>query len=138
MTSTIEQQRAAKAFESVKSIKGKVFEEKYKALASGAPADIQINGLGQTLAFWKAKANKPQLNEHKALYQHVADWVKERLQKEGATLPANTDLLEWLMQTATTEQYRRATAETSALLLWLKRFAEAELKGDVSQGKSEA
>jgi len=40
-------------------------------------------------------------------------------------------LLEWIIKTATTEEYRRATSEAISFLIWLKRFAEAELpKGE--------
>jgi len=52
-----------------------------------------------------------------------------------ATLPiglavrvhADGDLLDWVVNNATSQQYRLATTEALALLQWLKRFAEAEL-----------
>lgn len=128
---SLEQERASHAWKAVRDVKEhhKDFEKKYKPIAAGSAADIQINGLGQTLAFWIAKANskKPQ---YKALYDHVSSWVRERLKKEDIAMPDN-DLLEWLISTATTSQYRRTTAEASAYLLWLKRFAEGYLEGDV-------
>ncbi|NWG07726.1 MAG: type III-B CRISPR module-associated protein Cmr5 [Chloroflexi bacterium] len=130
---SLEQERAADAWTAIEGVKGKDFEKKYKPLAAGSAADIQINGLGQTLAFWLAKANskKPQ-RQYSVLYSHVSDWIARRLNKEGIEFPKN-GLLEWLISTATTEQYRRATAEASAYLLWLKRFAEGHLEGELHE-----
>lgn len=115
---TLEQQRAAKAWEFVADA-GKMKKEaatKYGKLARSAAADIQVNGLGQTLAFWKAKKE----DHHSKLFEHVSAWVTGQLKVNG-------DLLIWITKTATTDEYRRATAETIAFLAWVKRFAEAEL-----------
>ena len=49
---TQEQERAKQAWENVHGdVKGKNFAGEYKSLVSSAPADIQTNGLGQTVAF---------------------------------------------------------------------------------------
>ncbi len=113
---TQEQERAARAWENVSNgVKGKGFAKEYKALAASAPADIQTNGLGQTLAFWLSKGK----GEHKALYGHVSAWVISRMGASG-------DLLQWINQTDST-RYRQATVEALAFLGWLKRFAQAEL-----------
>lgn len=117
---SLEQERATAAWKAIVQVKGQSYQDKYKSLAANAPADIQSNGLGQTLAFWKAKGGE----EHRALYQALAVWIKGQL----SVLSAN-DLLVWVMQTATTDQYRRATAEAISFLSWIKRFAEAELGG---------
>ncbi len=116
----IEQERAKAAWEDVGAAKRENHKKEYGQLARSAAADIQVNGLGQVLAFWGAKG-KP---EHKALKKDVDEWVRSRL---GITQPE--DLLQWIMQRATTDEYRRATAEALAFLAWLKRFAEAELGG---------
>jgi len=113
---TQEQERAAQAWKDVSDdVKGKGFASEYKALVASAPADIQINGLGQTLAFWLSKGK----GEHKTLYRHLSTWV---VQKMGQ----GDDLLRWITQTESTP-YRRATVEALAFLGWLKRFAQAEL-----------
>ncbi len=116
---SLEQKRAARAWECVTDVRDnhKAFRKDYGSLARSAPADIQSNGLGQTLAFWRAKGKE----EHKAIYAHVTDWVKKQM---NVTQP---DLLAWVMSQASTDQYRQATAEAMAFLQWLKRFAEAEL-----------
>jgi CRISPR-associated protein Cmr5 len=113
---TLEQQRAAQAWEYVSELKNRSVAEKYGKLARSAAADIQVNGLGQTLAFWKAKKEE----HHLKLFEHVSAWVTGQLKVNG-------DLLIWITKTATTDEYRRATAETIAFLAWVKRFAEAEL-----------
>lgn len=117
---SLEQKRAAQAWDCVTQVKGKNYKKDYLPLARSAPADIQSNGLGQTLAFWRAKKK----DEHNALYQHVATWVKTQVR---FTQPS--DLLEWIMKQASTDEYRRATIEAIAFLSWIKRFAEAELEG---------
>lgn len=113
---TLEQQRAAQSWEYVAQVKGRNFAEKYGKLARSAAADIQVNGLGQTLAFWKAKKEE----HHLKLFEHISAWVTGQMKVNG-------DLLIWITKTATTDEYRRATAETIAFLAWVKRFAEAEL-----------
>ncbi len=117
---SLEQRRAAHAWECVKEVKSQSYKKDYLSLARSAPADIQANGLGQTLAFWRAKKKD---EEKEALYQHVAAWVKTQVR---FTQPS--DLLEWIMKQARTDEYRRATTEAIAFLSWVKRFAEAELE----------
>jgi len=54
------------------------------------------------------------------LYQHITEWLKQQLKLNG-------DLLEWIVNSANSQQYRLATMEALAFLQWLKRFAEAVL-----------
>jgi CRISPR-associated protein Cmr5 len=118
---TLEQKRAAAAWASVTAPNKKAYSDKYGQLAKSGPASIQANGLGQTLAFWRAKGKHKSNDEHEALYQDVSAWVREQLHVK------QPDLLDWIMNHASTDQYRQATAEAIAFLGWLKRFAEAEL-----------
>jgi CRISPR-associated protein Cmr5 len=122
---TLEQMRAAAAWECVREVKGRSYEKEYRALATSAPADIQSNGLGQTLAFWNAKG-KPESggdNAHAQLLKHTQAWLCRRL-----SLAENIKILQWITEDADTNGYRRATAEAMVFLGWVKRFAEAELK----------
>lgn len=114
----LEQERASHAYDAVLKAKGKKDKE-LKSLARSAPASIQSNGLGQTLAFWKARKEE----HHLALYHALSGWLKKQLH-----IDENRDLLEWIATTADSLQYRQATAEALAYLNWYKRFAEAELK----------
>lgn len=127
---SLEQARANYAWQKVIEIKGKNFAKEYGQLARSAPADVQTNGLGQTLAFWRAKGFKGgnvQQNEHAQLLDDVSTWAMTRFNWRH-----EKGLLGWITgNDATTDAYRQATVETLALLVWLKRFAEAEL----SEGK---
>lgn len=114
---TTEQKRAERAWKAVKEVREK--QKEYLALARSAPADIQTNGLAQTLAFWRAKGE----SHHQALYGHVSTWVMEQLGH------SEQDLLDWITNANTSsDRYRQATVEALAFLVWIKRFAEAELK----------
>lgn len=129
----LEQKRANAAWQAIHATnvgvkaRGKEFENKYKPLAGGGASDIQSIGLGQTLAFWRAKGKE----HHLAIYGHLSGWVKQQM-----NLGADVDLRDWVAQSATTTEYSRATVEALAFLSWLKRFAEADLEGEI-QGKGE-
>lgn len=137
---SLEQKRAAFAWKCISRV-GDEQRKEYSALAKSAHADIQINGLGQVLAFWRAKGyekGKPKGNAHSSIYAHVSEWLgdKERFNVEKRFVEEGTGntkkkvekwVLNWLTDTASTDDYRRATSEAIAFLIWLKRFAEAEL-----------
>ncbi|MEM4555091.1 MAG: type III-B CRISPR module-associated protein Cmr5 [Candidatus Anstonellaceae archaeon] len=103
---------------------GKNWKREYGSLARKVPSLILTNGLGQTLAFLKAKGKGDPSDEHEVFYQHISNWLKQRLRLED-------DLLEWIVNSANSQQYRIATMEALVFLQWLKRFAEAILpKGE--------
>lgn len=87
--------------------------------------------MGQTLAFWRAKGydkGRPKdsgANAHAQLLRHVSEWIHGQVK-----LGDSKEVLEWIAKEASTDQYRRATAEAIAFLSWVKRFAEAELGGE--------
>ena len=131
---TLEQERAGFAWDCIQKIKKEVFkentkkQENYSSLARKAPADIQTNGLGQTIAFWLAKGSdkgKPDLTTPDyQILQHVTGWLNNT---KSMNL-GKSNLVEWVSSNeADVNTYRRATTETIAFLVWLKRFAEAEL-----------
>jgi CRISPR-associated protein Cmr5 len=116
----LEQQRARYAWSKVEGVKGGGYAKEYRALVRSAGADIQTSGLGQTLAFWKSKDS----DAHSKLYEHVSGWVGKRVDESWT----DVDLLHQLIEeTTSSDQYRRATIEATALLVWFKRFAEAEI-----------
>ncbi|MBM4459508.1 MAG: type III-B CRISPR module-associated protein Cmr5 [Chloroflexi bacterium] len=151
---TLEQERAARAWECIADVKPKDFKGKYRTIATKLPAHITTSGLGQTLAFLRAKSTpkpgKPPSAEqlaHASAYNHLSGWVllymhrkqiqQDALEKWLIEKNYETDaqsakqykwkyLLEWLLVQGS-EVYRQATAEALAFLGWLKRFAEAEL-----------
>lgn len=114
---TLEQERARYAYQCVKGVKQERFAGEYRTIAVKAPSYILTNGLGQTLAFLRSKPDHRHFQE---LYRHLSEWVGEKV-------GTNDDLLEWIVNTADSHQYRLATIEALALLQWLKQFAEAML-----------
>lgn len=118
---TKDQERAAKAWECINAVKGKDYQKKYKSLAQKMSSYILTNGLGQTLAYLKAKGKGDQRDEHEILYGHLSAWVMKEMEGEESER-----LLNWVME-KDSPAYRRATTEALAFINWLKRFAEAEL-----------
>ena len=124
-----EQQRAAHAWKKIDDIQNDtgIDQKQYGSLVRGLPAMLQSNGLGQTLAFLKAKAKGDLRSVHMILYNHLAEWVGKCVNSQG-------DLLGWVI-TQRSDTYRRATTEAITYALWLRRFAEAQGWGD-TQGDS--
>jgi CRISPR-associated protein Cmr5 len=119
---TIEQKRASTAWDNIQEVKNEKFEAKYSGWAKKFPALVLTNGLGQALAFLRAK-NK---DEHRALYTHFSRWVTSQIYRKS-----DDELLEHLIGPhSNSGDYRRATTEALAFAAWLKRFAEAELKSE--------
>jgi CRISPR-associated protein Cmr5 len=98
----------------------KKFRAAYGRQAKRIPAQIQTNGLGQTLAFLRSKGKGRPDSEHQSLYNDLSSWVVVQMGW------SNSDLLKKVLENDSAT-YRRATAEALAYLIWLKRFAEAEL-----------
>jgi len=124
---TLEQERAQQAWACVQEVTNKPqeFKKKYGSLARKVPMLVLTNGLGQTLAFLKAKGKNNPADEHTVLFRHLSSWVLSQV--ASSTTASNGDLLlQWVLQNDSAA-YRRATMEALAFLAWLKRFAEAEL-----------
>jgi len=120
---TLDQQRAKKAWDDIQSvvIRSDESKKKYGSLARRVPMLVLTNGLGQTLAFLRSKGS----DEHNILFEHLSTWTMGQV----APNAKDQDLLEWVLNNDSAA-YRRATTETLAYLVWLKRFAEAELPTD--------
>jgi CRISPR-associated protein Cmr5 len=116
-----EQARASDAWNNIEKV-SETEEKKYGTLARKLPALIQTNGLGQALAFLRAKGGKNKRDAHNVLFSHVSNWVVTQVDGSG-------DLLEWVIR-QDSSQYRRATAEAIAYAMWLRRFAEAKGWGE--------
>ena len=104
---TQEQARMAQAWQDVAAIAKAGFANDYKQLVRSAPADIQTNGLGQVVAFWRSKKKDAQ----DKLYEHLSDWLVNRVKL------AKPDLQKWITDANTTSSaYMRATREAIAYL----------------------
>lgn len=117
MQKTTEQRRAKSAWEAIEDVREKSYADDYGSTVKKLPAMVLTNGLGQTLAFLKAKGKGKDDNEHEAVFKHLSDWVTEEM-------GWSKDLLAEVCERSS-HDYRRATTETLAYIVWLKRFAEA-------------
>jgi CRISPR-associated protein Cmr5 len=121
---TPDQERANDAWNRIKSVKEQLSKDEQRDYAGEArklPVRIMASGLGQALAFIRAKAasKKESLGR---LHDDLSDWVL------NTRLPAakNPDGLLGAVIHGDSDFLRRATDETLAYLAWLNRFAEAE------------
>ena len=112
---TIQQQRAAYALEKVKSASATTNKKEYKSHASGLPAMIHMNGLGQAAAFYRSKGGV-----HQELYNLLSEWLTETGQPY-----ANYDDLSAGITDSNMQAYHLAQAEAQALMDWVKKFAKA-------------
>jgi CRISPR-associated protein Cmr5 len=133
---TIEQERGRQAWNNIRNIKDKgdkKLEQEYRSLARGLNAMIQINGLGQTLGFLKAKGKNDKKKPHYQLLLHLTTWMQEPKHFKALNSKVmegyDDGLLRWITDPGTSsDDYRRATTECLAFGAWLRRFAEGELE----------
>jgi CRISPR-associated protein Cmr5 len=129
---TIEQQRAEFAYSKigeVKRINNEKKKKEYKSLVRNFASMILQNGLGQALAFLLAKRDRDdnrqiiQDDPHNLLFDHINEWLKRYFNEEN-----NFNVLQKICDRNTDSiKYRLYTKETLNFLVWLKKFAEAEL-----------
>lgn len=131
----LEQARGGQAWKNIKAIKKKEqkLQQEYRSRARGLNAMIQINGLGQTLGFLKAKGKNDLNKADFLLLSHLTDWMREPNHFSATNMAVMNDgpdgFLKWVVDPATSStDYRRATVECLAFGIWLSRFAEAELE----------
>jgi CRISPR-associated protein Cmr5 len=124
---TLDQRRAHHAWHAVQNAKNGVGPhknqdpKKFGGQARKLPVRIMASGLGQALAFLKAKGYAP------GLLIELADWVldKRHNPESQEPKPDDTALLKRIIN-SDADFLRRATDEALAYLQWLIRFAEAE------------
>lgn len=121
MRQTLDQRRAKHAWDAIQRAKGGKNGKKYGGQAKKLPTRIMTAGLGQALAFLKAKGYAPEL------LQDVGHWVLEMRGNEGskAARPPDDALITKIIS-SDSDFLRRVTQETLAYMQWLNRFAEAE------------
>jgi len=123
MDMSIQQQRAKFALERIQKlpIKLKPNEQvEFISYASGLPAMIHMNGLGQAMAFCKLKSKERE--SYGQLYQLVSDWLCETNQP----YQGQTDVLTGITQ-LDMAHYQLAQAESLVLMSWVKKFSKAFL-----------
>lgn|SRR5690554_35470 len=129
---SIQQKRAHYALSLISSVRKEDngVQKCFKAYSNTLPAMIQMNGIGQALAFAWQKSNGGKQDESQAwglIFGAVSHWlVGERsLWGQGSGI----NVLEALTA-GSQQQYQLAQAEAQALLAWIKDFARAEIAGD--------
>lgn len=146
----MEQKRGKQAWSNINFIKEKsqdqgndTLQKEYRSRASGLNAMIQMNGLGQTLGFLKAKSKDKDdkgrpipPNAYFYLLSHLTQWMRS-ISFDSAIPDRPDGLLKWVTDVASSASYRRATTECFAFGTWLRRFAEAELKAPSPPESSE-
>ncbi len=122
---TLDQERAAHAWDVVHGVKGKKEDEakKFGTQAKKLPTRILASGLGQALAFLFAKGYAPELQEA------LTDWIAKR--RPVAPGKDKRLLVRLIQEDADFQRY--ATAECLAYLQWLVRFADAEKLTDTQE-----
>ncbi|NMG83442.1 MAG: type III-B CRISPR module-associated protein Cmr5 [Methanosarcinales archaeon] len=127
----LDHDRALYAYKCVEEIKeiGDKTEKKYKSAVRSSGALIQKSGLMQTLAFYLSKKSDDEgsLTHYEQLAGHILYWKHICGKTEGSLIDAYKNLLDC---PDADEQIIYTTQEAKALILWLKRFAEAMLKGE--------
>ncbi len=134
---TVDQQRAKAAWNAIEDAK-KLKGDQPKAFGGHAkklPMRIRAAGLGQALAFVRAKAHpKGETAETKEgmvlLLDVLGSWVLSRVPSPNAGKDDNA-LIEAILN-GNSLFLRCAAAEAIAFLEWLNRFAEAEGLVDVN------
>jgi CRISPR-associated protein Cmr5 len=133
-TASPDQRRARHAWSKIQQIleqypcqqkNGKLVpHEKAKRIGAQAkklPIRILASGLGQALAFLRAKDYAPEL------LSALGDWVLDkRSNPESDKSPPDAKALIEAIVKGSSDTLRRATMETLAYLQWFNRFAEAE------------
>lgn len=120
MAQTLEQKRAAYAWQCVNAV-GPQHRDDYKNLAKAMPMMVMNSGLMQTLAILEEKGKEEKGKpHHTALKNHVIHWITNQGQGERA-MPFS-QLMPQLLD-AKPLQFRQATAETHAILRWIRQLA---------------
>lgn len=130
LINTLEKGRAKFAYDCVKEAIEKFNEDKkkqkeYKSYTRKIPQMILSNGLGQGLAFVKAKSEKG--NAYDLIYKQLTEYMKSEHPARIDMPPDQTELVEWGISCNSSE-YRYITQELLAFLNWLKRFAEGMIE----------
>ncbi|WP_052889896.1 type III-B CRISPR module-associated protein Cmr5 [Thermogemmatispora carboxidivorans] len=178
----LEQERGRFAWsciQEIKSLPSAELQAEYRTRALTFNQMVQINGLGATLGFLRAKAieekkkkktadqkaspdqpsaestqqnQQRQLKSYGYLLKHLTEWMAKRgfippIEKKSERWEDETQgdqdkqvnaLLLWIIQEASSNDYRRATTECLAFGDWLRRFAEAELEKEESKQSAES
>ena len=104
-------------------------QKEIKTYVQKLPSMIQMNGFGQAIAFYRAHKLD---GKGGMAYQTIYSWLSKWLIEESIyTEDLMTSICNNNMQ-----KYQLATAETQALLVWMKKFARATLDAGSDQNST--
>ncbi len=123
---TLEQRRAHYAWMRIETVSegDKGTANDVAMYLKGMPAMVLANGLGQSLAFMLSKAKGNEADAHYIVYDMIAEWLVDRRNVYGG--PKAKLMLAIIEGDRAT--YQQAQEETWALLVWLKKFADAYIR----------
>lgn len=133
---TLEQRRAAFALARIDEVKDAPDKAKYKTQLLKLPARLHSNGLGQTVAFYLS-VGVPKPGQIAKPERVICDWLQDWIMTEQEIYLPPQSLVKNLTGVGLPKdidpeaKYREAAAEARALAVWLKRFAEAFIAGEV-------
>jgi len=108
--------------EAIKKLKDK--SKDYKSHVKKIPSMILSNGLGQTLAFIKAKSNSKSGDAYKLIYEQLTNYLTKNDSSSRIKMSqSEKELIKWVINLDSTN-YRYLTEELLSFLNWLKRFSE--------------
>lgn len=119
MQDTVHNEMAKYAYDQVKNV-GKKNQE-FRSLARSFPSILQVNGLGAAAAFLSSKSGKT----HVTMYQLINNWTKNKFSRLD-----EDDLVKHIVEMESST-YRIYVNEVMNLCLWVKRFAEGMIDGEV-------
>lgn len=122
MNKSLENERAKCAFDCVSKVVKEDIAKQYLSLVRSFPIMLHNNGYITAMAYLYSKKNNKG-NEYSSLFNHVNKWLKEVKIYNGEP----EDFMEKLTK-LNNDQYRLYSNETTAFLIWLKRFAEGMIK----------
>jgi len=93
----------------------------YRSYVKKIPTMILSSGLGQTLAFVKAKSKTG--NAYDLIYKQLTEYMKSGHTARIEMPEEKNELVDWVIS-CDSSTYRYITQEILAFLNWLKRFSE--------------
>ena len=123
MTQTLDQKRAALAWQYATAGMASQYSKEYKSLAKGAPALIMNSGLMPTLAFYSGKGKAAQ-----QLLDDLIRGLSQRLANQPLNPGQGAQLFPSFMQAlqrGDSHDYLRNTDEALELLKWIRQFVDA-------------
>ena len=128
---SLDQRRARHALDRIKQRQEEDRQSDYLSCVKALPASIQQNGLGQALATLVAAARGKRRDPHHLLFEDLQDWLCG--DDDDAPYRNAHDLFAAITGNENQQQhYLHAQDEAQAYLNWLKKFAVAYLKTNVT------